>query len=107
MALYTAPSLIHGSGLYPATRINTAEVFALVFNKVGDTGIFFNDYVENAYGRYVNHCSNPNTLPVLLEQGIGLKALREIQAGEEITADYTALICLFPEDEELARLMRF
>lgn len=80
------PSEIEGLGLYTNVDVDNKFVF-------GDTHIrdirFENGYSRTPLGGFFNHSETPNC--EVFEDGdfIKLRTIREIKAGEELTAKYT------------------
>lgn len=107
MSLFVATSPIHGLGLYTSRIIETGQDIGYIFNKVNASGSFAADYRENLFGKYTNHSEEANAEPVIIPQGISLKAKRRINRDEEITADYKALIAMFDDDPSLIGLIKF
>ncbi len=106
MSLYTAPSDIHGFGLFSDEQIKENEKIGIIFNRISNTGIFANDFKENLFGRFTNHSKNPNTKIVLQQGHIILQAISMIDPSEEITADYNELIELFNHDPTASSIIK-
>jgi hypothetical protein len=79
-------SKIEGLGLFATDNIDNN--FVIGITHVFDTR-FENHYVRTPLGGFFNHSENPNC--EVFEDGefIKLRTIREIKAGEEITAKYT------------------
>lgn len=76
---YLAVSAIHGTGLFAARRFAAGEVL----------GFSLQSGKRTEGGRYVNHSAYPNSVNLGLECGdVVMVALRQIEPGQEITADY-------------------
>jgi len=107
MHLYTAPSPIHGIGLFTNRQIEKGEAISVVFIRMANTGIFKNDFKENMLGRFTNHSTAPNAVTVLKENQIILEALRAIEPGEEVTVNYHSIIEQFNNDASLIAIVKF
>lgn len=85
MKLSIRTSNIHGCGLFASERIEIGERIILV----GDLSKLSSGKFITPLGSMVNHQKNGNSL--LKKQGCKfyLKAIRDINKGEEITSDYT------------------
>lgn len=84
-------SEIDGLGLFAVCDLD-ADV-ELGITHVRDTAPFAeNGYIRTPLGGFFNHSDNPNCKAMLVERDgrmvVVLRTLREIQAGEEITAYY-------------------
>ncbi len=93
MNLITLPSDIHGYGLFAKDEINN---FSLICEEVVKTLALNLAVVFDGPLRWVNHSADPNAvlLPNFdLQTGVltlKLIAIRNIEAGEEITYNYIA-----------------
>lgn len=96
--VHVKKSKVHGLGVFTKVSIKkNQEIFA-----VGDIQKFFNkeDYITKL-GRKVNHQASGNCI---LDKGKNdknlyvLVALRNIDAGEELTSDYTIAPPIFSRD---------
>ena len=91
---YVAPSDIHGRGLFAARRIESGAVIGYLR---GQPCTEDGDYVlwiapDQAFEvtcklRFINHSDSPNAC---YYDDLSVVALRDIEAGEEITHDYTS-----------------
>jgi SET domain-containing protein len=111
---YLDRSTIHGVGLFAAQRIPKGTVLwrlnPLIDTQLSETQIAsltdaareqiekytYRDRVLGTYvlcgddARFFNHTENPNCLDLPDEQGGTTVAARDIEAGEELTCDYSA-----------------
>ena len=83
-------SPIHGNGLFAVSPKTSGEVIGVALNKIGDTGDPDQDYSQTEIGRNINHSDIPNVKVIRLADGnLGIAAAEDIEAGEEILADYS------------------
>lgn len=78
-------SSIEGLGLF--AKENIKKDFVLGIAHVKDER-FENGWIRTPLGGFFNHSENPNCEAVLLGDLIFLKTIKEISAGEELTATY-------------------
>jgi hypothetical protein len=91
------PSSIAGQGLIANTPYERGDVIGPAIDKVPIGGDLDDQHLQTALGRYVNHATDPTAeLAPLSEKQWGLRALRDIGVGEEITADYRSLPGVIP-----------
>jgi hypothetical protein len=87
-------SNIHGKGLFAEEPIRAGEIIGLshVKSSYSKNG---NEYItSNAtpiLGAYHNHSEDTNTESIVEGNKRYLKAIKDIQVGEEITSDYTSI----------------
>ena len=100
-------SSIHGKGVFAAQDITKGtRILPYIGEKIspqeattriaqGNTFIFFLDARHDLDGdtprnraRYINHSCDPNCSSDIIEGQIWIFALRDIQAGEELSYDY-------------------
>ena len=105
--LRVGTSRIHGKGVFAAQDITQGtRILPYLGEKIapqeatqriaqGNTYIFFLDARHDIDGqtlknraRYINHSCEPNCVSDILEGQIWIVALRDIQAGEELSYDY-------------------
>jgi SET domain-containing protein len=105
--LRICPSRIHGQGVFAVQAISQGtRILPYLGEKIapqeatrriaqGNTFIFFLDAHHDIDGqtpknraRYINHSCAPNCVSDILEGQIWIVALRDIQAGEELSYDY-------------------
>jgi SET domain-containing protein len=92
--VYVADSPIHGKGLFAKTFIPAGTVIGVVQGRPtrtdGDHVLWIGEntgYQVQCELRYINHSDNPNAV---YYDSLEVCALRDIQAGEEITHHYGA-----------------
>ena len=79
-------SIIDGLGLF--TKINIDKGFNFGVTHVRDDR-FEDGYIRTPLGGFFNHSEEPNCRVVVEGLFIKLETIKEIKAGEEITAEYT------------------
>lgn len=84
-----ASSTIDGVGLQLSDgyHFSPGNDLVYVYYQSGRGRTFHTKYSETIYGTFVNHSANPNTEIIVVEDGLILRALVEIEAGDEITAN--------------------
>jgi hypothetical protein len=82
-------SAIHGKGAFAAIAIPKGTPLP-AFIKIGASGTE-RDWIRSKLGRYVNHATNPNTVPFRVRNSILLTTRKKIRKGEELTANYMAI----------------
>ena len=115
MDIKISKSDIHGSGCFAVRDFAKSEIVNDVFKfKIkyylplpNPMQQFTDVYKETLGGRFTNHSINPNCEVIKTENGLALKALKDIAKDEEITANYQQLIDLFEGDETLVKLIKF
>jgi SET domain-containing protein len=90
---YVARSGIHGRGLFARRRISRGTVIGYVEGKVTRRNGAYTLWLSEDEGirvtcnlRFINHSRRPNAR---YYDDLSVVALRTIEAGEEITHDYT------------------
>ena len=90
----------------------SANYYILAVKEHLGTGEVLTTYVDPMYvgnvGRFINHSCDPNLfmIPVRINNDVprmGLFALRDVAAGEELTFEYSGVIQSSPDDEEGAQ----
>lgn len=85
--LTIAPSMIDGLGLFATENIadNTELGITHIYSSV------MGDWIRTPLGGFYNHSDNPNCKTVEDEEFYGMRlfTIRDIKAGEELTAKYT------------------
>ncbi len=79
-------SNIEGLGLFTIDNIDAG--FTIGVTHVRDDR-FEDGYIRTPLGGFFNHSETPNCEVIIDNEYIKLKTLREIKAGEELTAKYT------------------
>lgn len=79
---FVGESKIHGKGYFADQLITGGSLIAPA--RIGD--------FRTEAGRYTNHALNPNAAMVVCGSGVNLMALKDIEPGEEITANYRDVI---------------
>jgi len=79
-------SPIHGLGLFAITKISSQTELGISHVK---DGRFSHGYIRTPLGGFFNHSKKPNCEAVYDGDYIILKTLFNIEAGDEITVDYT------------------
>jgi len=82
-------SEIDGLGLFATKDICKGTVLGVSHKFVNE------ELVRTPLGGFYNHSNNPNCRTTQTTSEVRLEALRDIDAGEEITAVYT--LCPMPE----------
>jgi hypothetical protein len=87
-SFYSAPSNIHGKGIFASTTIEKGRTIGIALIRVTNTGNIDLDLKRTTLGRYVNHSEQPNA--ELMKHSIysTLKASKKIHTGEEILVNY-------------------
>lgn len=80
------PSEIEGLGLFTTDDIDNNHILGITH--VSDTR-FEDCYVRTPLGGFFNHSETPNCKIITDGDYLMLQAIRDIKAGEEITAYYT------------------
>jgi SET domain-containing protein len=80
------PSEIEGLGLFTTDDIDNNHILGITH--VSDTR-FEDCYVRTPLGGFFNHSETPNCKIITDSDYLMLQAIRDIKAGEEITAYYT------------------
>lgn len=83
-------SPIHGKGVFATRGISKGDLVGVALRRVARTGDPDSDLRQTLLARYLNHSPDPNAAFVPIPGGFGLRALRDIPQGGEITADYAA-----------------
>lgn len=83
------PSEIEGLGLFTTDDIDNKHVLGITH--VHDVR-FPDGFIRTPLGGFFNHSETPNCEIIRDGDFLKLKALRDIKAGEEITAHYTLYI---------------
>jgi SET domain-containing protein len=113
MGLIVRSSDIHAAGVYTTADIKkdtliveytgprvTREQADAIYENCDFTYLFGLDSGEIIDGHgvaaFINHCCDPNCETDEIDGKIWIQALRDIQAGEELTYDY----CLFDGEED-------
>ncbi|MDX2003300.1 MAG: SET domain-containing protein [Chitinophagales bacterium] len=104
-----ANSIIAGVGLFTdsSSSFTSGQSVGYAFYKTGSTGKFSFDYVETNLGSFINDSQTPNLDILVTSDGIVLRANQAIGPNTELTANYRALIALFPQDASLKALVRY
>lgn len=76
---YTAPSSIHGIGVYAKEDILKNDI---LFEAIDENNKI------TYYGSLVNHCNNPTSKLIQINNKWFLVALKNLKKGDEIIADY-------------------
>lgn len=79
-------STIEGLGLFTTTDINSDEIIGITHIK---DDRFQDGYIRTPLGGFFNHSETPNCYVKTEDDMIRLITIREIKAGEELTASYT------------------
>ena len=79
-------SKIEGLGLF--TNVNIDNNFVIGITHVQDYN-FEDGYIRTPLGGFFNHSETPNCEVFYEKNLIKLRTIREIKAGEELTAKYT------------------
>ena len=89
---YVADSDIHGSGLFAARRIAAGTVIGRLHVRPASADGAYVLWLDETRGvevtcklKYINHSDRPNAC---YYDDLSVAALRDIEAGEEITHDY-------------------
>lgn len=79
-------SAIEGNGLFAIEDIDANFIIGITHVK----DIRFQDgYIRTPLGGFFNHSETPNCEVISDDEFIRLKTIKEIKAGEELTAKYT------------------
>lgn len=93
-------SSIDGLGLFSTTNISKGVTLGVTHHYISVT--FKKELIRTPLGGFLNHSNKPNTTVEEFDDGKGvdytyknyrLVTLRDIEAGEEITVDYTKELC--------------
>ena len=88
-SLHIKDSPIHGKGLFTSIPRKSGEVLGVALDKIADTSDPDQDYKQTEIGEHINHSDDPNVKVIQLADGnLGIAASEDIEANEEITADY-------------------
>lgn len=88
-SLVIKDSPIHGQGLFTLVPRFDGEVIGVALDKIGETGDPDHDYRQTMLGRHINHSDIPNVEVFRTADGnLHIQADGEIEAGEELLADY-------------------
>ena len=79
-------SKIHGLGLFATSLIPNGTVLGICHVKDKE---FEDGYIRTPLGGFFNHSTNPNCEVCEHGRFLILRAIKEVNAGEEITAFYT------------------
>jgi len=79
-------STIHGLGLFALAKISAETELGI--SHVKDNR-FSNGYIRTPLGGFFNHSTKPNCKAIYDGDFIKIKTLVNINAGDEITVDYT------------------
>ena len=89
---FVADSDIHGKGLFAARRIPAGTTIGQLRVRPTETDGSYVLWLSETEGvevicdlKYINHCERPNAC---YYDDLSVVALRDIEAGEEITHDY-------------------
>jgi hypothetical protein len=85
---YINNSDIHGDGIFSRREFQENEPICILFIKVHDSGIPAKDLVRTEFCKYVNHHNDPNSEIYQKKHYFILKAKKNIQPDDEITANY-------------------
>jgi len=83
--LYIGESQIEGQGLFTKENLSADRVLGITH--VQDNR-FENGYIRTPLGAFFNHSDDPNCEAYKEEDFIMLRTIKEIKAGEELTAFY-------------------
>jgi len=75
---------IQGKGVFATKKISSGEFINVALFKTED-----DFYDTTTFGGMVNHCSKPNSRTRFEGQHYRTYAVKDINPGDEITADYT------------------
>ena len=84
--LTIAKSNIEGLGLFATDNIDND--FLIGVTHVRDNR-FEDGYIRTPLGGFFNHSETPNCKVLIDDEFIKLQTLKEIKAGDELTAEYT------------------
>lgn len=79
-------SEIEGNGLFAIDSIDANHIIGVTY--VRDNR-FEDGYIRTPLGGFFNHSETPNCEVIVDDEFIKLKTIKEIKAGEELTATYT------------------
>lgn len=79
-------SEIDGNGLFATDNID--KDFLIGVTHVRDDR-FDDGYIRTPLGGFFNHSEEPNCRVIVVDDFIKLQTIKEIKAGEELTASYT------------------
>jgi len=101
---HVGKSKIHGKGVFASEPIPKGHRIFLSLSKVGNTGVVDKDYVRTRFGRYINHQNVPSSF--LMKDGNKWHsvAAKDLQAGDEITSDYSLAPWELPAEKTAADL---
>ena len=84
-----------GNGIFAKTPFTAGAFIHVDFtnNNLPPVGIFEHDFTQSQETRMMNHSTTPNSECRFINKNqLARFALRDIKAGEEITADYNQII---------------
>lgn len=94
IATYVAPSSIHGQGLFAKNRIPSGSLIGKLRGRRVKVDNPYVLWLSESEGfevecdlKYINHSDRPNAC---YYDDLSVMAIRDIEAGEEITHDYYA-----------------